>query len=146
MSIDPATRSAIEAVLVQYAIAIDSRDWDLLRSCFTDDCTADYGAIGSWSTPEELVEWMRETHEPCGHTLHRMTNVHVKMGDDGGMRARSYVHALVLFADNRSGTSASGFYDDELVESGGEWRIARRSFTSVLLQSVPDGAVFTLDG
>ena len=31
---------------MRYATGIDRRDWALLRSCFTDDCVADYGDIG----------------------------------------------------------------------------------------------------
>jgi 3-phenylpropionate/cinnamic acid dioxygenase small subunit len=136
-------RMAVADVLVRYATGIDGRDWDLLRSCFTDDVEADYGVIGVWHGADEITRWMRETHEPCGHTLHRITNVAVDGGGDEAS-ARSYVDALVLFADDRSGTRATGWYDDELVRAGDGWRIARRCFTSVLVQLVPDGTVLDL--
>ncbi len=42
-SIDREVRQDIAEVLVRYATGIDRRDWALLRSCFTDDCEADYG-------------------------------------------------------------------------------------------------------
>ena len=63
------------------------------------------------------------------------------VGDDDADRveARSYVDALVLGADNRSGVRAAGVYDDELVRQDGRWRIARRRFTMVLAQPVGDG-------
>lgn len=38
----------ITAVLVRYATGIDSRDWNLFRTCFTEDCRLDYGPLGSW--------------------------------------------------------------------------------------------------
>ena len=44
----------ISAVLVRYATAIDSRDWELFRSCFTEDCRFDYGVIGIWSNRKPL--------------------------------------------------------------------------------------------
>ena len=50
-----------------------------------------------------------------------------------------------MFADNTSGTRAAGFYDDELVLTDDGWKIARRRFTLVLLQLVPDGTVIDLD-
>ena len=83
---------------------------------------------------------MASTHEPCGYTLHRITNIAVDRSDTADrVLARSYVDALVLGADNRAGVRAAGFYDDELVRTEGEWRIARRRFTMVLAQPVGDG-------
>lgn len=124
-------------VLVRYATGIDRRDWALLRSCFTPDCDADYGDdIGHWHDADELVAWMAAAHEPCGFTLHRITNVAVTpaVGDADRVHARCYVDALVLGADNRDGMRAVGCYDDDLVATGDGWRIARRRYTMVLLQ------------
>lgn len=131
-----AARQDVGEVLIRYATGIDRRDWDLFRSCFTEDCHADYGPIGTWHGRDEITEWMRETHEPCGHTLHRITNPAVTFGADGAT-ARSYVEALILMADNRSGVRAEGFYDDEFVATDTGWRIARRHFTAVTMQSFP---------
>ena len=136
MSIDNTIRQDVAEVLVRYATGIDRRDWALFRTCFTEDCDADYGDIGHWHGVDEITDWMARTHEPCGYTLHRLTNVAVDAGGDDRVHARSYVDALILGSDNRSGVRAAGFYDDELVRTGGEWRIARRRFTSVLVQPV----------
>jgi hypothetical protein len=40
--------------------------------------------------------------------------------------ARSYVDAIVLGPDNRTGVEATGFYDDEFARSD-DWKIAVRS-------------------
>jgi 3-phenylpropionate/cinnamic acid dioxygenase small subunit len=138
-------RQDVDELVVRYATGIDRREWVLFRSCFTDDCQADYGAIGVWHGSDEITEWMRRTHEPCGHTMHRITNQRVVANGDG-VSVRSYVDALVMFADNRSGTRATGYYDDELVDTDDGWKIAVRRFTMVLLQLVPDGTVLSLDG
>ena len=37
----------IHGLLIQYATAIDSRDWALFRACFTENCLLDYGVLGS---------------------------------------------------------------------------------------------------
>lgn len=126
----------VAEVLVRYASGIDQRDWSLFRTCFTDDCEADYGAIGHWRGVDEITDWMARTHAPCGHTLHRITNIAVMPQDDVRARARSYVDAVVLGADNRDGVRAVGFYDDELVRTDGGWRIARRRFTPVHVQAL----------
>jgi 3-phenylpropionate/cinnamic acid dioxygenase small subunit len=143
-AVDREVRQDVAEVLVRYATSIDRRDWVLFRTCFTDDCEADYGGIGMWHNADEMTAWMRETHEPCGHTMHRITNEVVTMrggGDPGGesVAARSYVDAIVLFGDNQSGTRATGFYDDELVATSDGWKIAKRRFTLVMVQLYPEG-------
>ncbi len=130
-------RQDIADVLVRYATGIDRRDWALLRSCFTEDCDADYGVIGAWDSADAITTWMRETHEPCGHTMHRITNVVVAPASDGDAEhatARAYVEAVILDGENRFATRASGYYDDELVRTADSWKIARRRFTTVLIE------------
>ena len=45
-------------LLVRYASGIDRRDWALFRTCWTDDCRADYGDIGTWEGVDALTDWM----------------------------------------------------------------------------------------
>ena len=136
---DRTARDDITAVLIRYATGIDRRDWQLFRTCFTDDCDADYGDIGAWHGVDEITKWMTDTHEPLGHTLHRITNVTVDLIDGDRARARCYVDALVLSRDGRGGAHAVGWYDDELVRSAAGWRITRRRFTTVRVEAVGPG-------
>ena len=136
--VDREIRQDVADLLVRYASGIDRRDWTLFRSCFTDDCEADYGGIGVWHGADEITTWMRETHEPCGHTMHRITNPAVTTSKNG-VAARSYVDAIVMFGDNQTGTRATGYYDDELVATDDGWKIASRRFTMVMLQLYPEG-------
>ena len=53
--IDREVRQDVAELLVRYATGIDRRDWPLLRSCFTDDCEADYGDIGRWHDAESIT-------------------------------------------------------------------------------------------
>ena len=58
------------------------------------------------------------------------------MASGDGVAARSYVDAIVMMPDNERGTRAVGYYDDALVRTDDGWKIARRRFTMVLVQSV----------
>jgi len=130
----------VSAVLVRYASGIDRRDWDLFRSCFTPDCTIDYGEIGAWNGVDEITAFMVAVHEDCGYTLHRISNVAVERLPDGA-QASSYVDAVIMGPDNRNGVRAIGFYDDRLVYSHrGGWQIAKRNFTTVHVATVGDSA------
>jgi hypothetical protein len=122
-------RSAFTDVLVRYATGIDTRDWVLLRSCFTDDCDADYGDIGCWHGGDEVTAWMARTHDPLGPTLHRLSNI--ALSEEGGqVSARTYVQAIIVLPD-RSAVHAYGFYDDDFVVVGDGPRICRRRYTHV---------------
>ena len=131
-TVDDDVRRDITDVVVRYATGIDTRDWTLFRSCYTDDCEADYGDIGVWHGGDAITQWMKESHEPCGHTMHRISNVtFAERGDD--VAVRSYVDAIVMGSDNKSGTNAVGLYDDLFRRVEGEWKIASRRFTTVAI-------------
>ena len=101
-------------MLVRYATGIDRRDWALFRTCFTEDCHADYGDLGVWDGVDAITAFMERSHASMGHTLHRITNQAVTRSGTG-VSARSYVDAVLMAADNRSGVNAISYYEDELV-------------------------------
>ncbi len=125
---------SINAVLIAYATAIDTRDWALFRSCFTADCKADYGDFGSWTDVTGLTDYMREAHSRLGPTLHRISNIRMS-GVQGGATAHCYVDAL-LCQMNEAGPVHRGIgsYEDFLVRTGDGWRIARRNFKLITVE------------
>jgi 3-phenylpropionate/cinnamic acid dioxygenase small subunit len=129
-ALDRGTRDGVTDLLVRYATAIDCRDWALLRTCFTEDCDADYGAIGRWRGADEITAWMASTHDPLGPTMHRITNVTLAQ-EPGLVRTRCYVHGVVVLPDRSAAVHAFGWYDDEVVATPVGWRVARRRFTPV---------------
>ncbi|HEX4434378.1 MAG TPA: nuclear transport factor 2 family protein [Acidimicrobiales bacterium] len=134
------SKQDIADVLVRYATGIDRRDWDLFRSCFTADCQADYGDIGTWESAGAITDFMVNAHADMGHTLHRISNVAVDVDPaDGNDRAvaRCYVDGILMASDGQSGFNPFGFYDDELVRGDDGWRIARRTFTMVHFRTLP---------
>jgi uncharacterized protein (TIGR02246 family) len=128
-------RADVTDVLVRYATGIDRRDWDLFRTCFTDDCTADYGEIGVFTDLDSFTERWALVHSHCGPTAHRVTNCDIEIGESG-VTARCYVDAVVMTPDGRVGNHAVGWFDDELVSTAAGWKIARRRYTMILLHTV----------
>ncbi|HEY9304544.1 MAG TPA: nuclear transport factor 2 family protein [Mycobacterium sp.] len=128
-------RQDIADVLTRYATGIDRRDWPLFRTVFTDDCELDYGEIGSWKGVDAVTDFMDKTHALAGHTLHRLTNQVITVDGDSA-QARTYVDALIMMDDNKSGVNGIGYYDDELVRGHTGWQIARRRFTAVRVATV----------
>jgi len=124
--------AAIADVVVRYATAIDRRDWDLFRTCFTADCGSDYGPIGGWNDLDGLTQFMIDAHAGMGHTMHRMTNIVTTVEGDSAT-GRTYVHVVLQLDRNNPGTvyETFGFYDDAFVRAADGWRISQRNFTTV---------------
>jgi 3-phenylpropionate/cinnamic acid dioxygenase small subunit len=128
---DHAAKQDIAEVLVRYATGIDRRDWALFRTCFTDDLRADYGdSGGTFDSSDAITDFMTTSHAEMGHTMHKLSNLAITVEGDTAT-ARTYVDAILMAPDGRSGLNPIGFYDDELVRTADGWRIARRRFTMV---------------
>jgi 3-phenylpropionate/cinnamic acid dioxygenase small subunit len=121
-------RERIRDVLIRYATGIDTRDWSLFRTCFTDDVHADYGDIGTWSDADSVTEYMATTHAGMADTKHMMSNFVIDVDGDVAS-ALSYVHVvLVLTQEPLSWVDAVGSYVDELARTDDGWRIRDRRY------------------
>jgi 3-phenylpropionate/cinnamic acid dioxygenase small subunit len=133
--VDPATRQQLFDLVVRYATGIDQRDWELFRTCWTDDAVCDYGEVGRWDSGEAITAFMVKIHESCGHTAHRMSN-YVVRPDGDGYAARTYVDAIVMRGDNHTGFQMLGYYDDAYRLTDDGWRISRRDFTPTVTMQI----------
>jgi hypothetical protein len=116
----------IREIIDRYAVGIDVRDWELVRSCFVPGCHADYGRAGSWTAREPFVAWLDEIHRDVGPTMHRITNHQIHV-DEGTATATSYFDALLQVEHGEHDLlHVVGTYDDELVRTDDGWRITSR--------------------
>jgi len=123
-------RDEIVALLVRYARAIDTKDWKLLRSCFTDEATTDYGDIGSWRGAGDLVRFMEDAHAGMGPTQHLLSNFQIELDGDHAS-SLTYVHAVTVLASHPDDwIDTIGTYEDGLRRGGDGWRIAHRTFST----------------
>lgn len=114
LTVDPALRFEVLDLVTRYATAIDTRDWALFRSTFTDDADVDY-AFARWTDADSFTKFMQQAHDPAGKSMHRMSNTVITGLDP--LTARTYGDAIVLEADNVKGTEANAWYDDAFVRS-----------------------------
>ena len=133
-STDRELQQDVAELLVRYATGVDRRDWELFRSCFTDDCRADYGDIGAWEDADSFTTWMDRAHLRAGPSLHRVTNQTVTRSGDGAT-ARCYLDAVVMTADGQFAVRTVGYCDDELVHTDEGWKITRRRYTRLLFRT-----------
>src|SRR6478736_460054 len=83
-----ADKAQITEVLVRYATGIDSKNWPLFRTCWTDEVDLDYGEVGTFTDPDALTELFAQIHDPMGPTYHRLSNFAIAV-DEGGDTATS---------------------------------------------------------
>jgi SnoaL-like domain len=115
----------IIALINRYATALDTADWTLLRSCWSDDVDVDYGTGQTWSSADTLNAFMQQFHTGLT-TMHMNTNFVVSDAGDSRAVGRTYFSALLLRSDGSLLLRAVGAYDDCFVKLGSEWKIAKR--------------------
>jgi hypothetical protein len=120
----------VAQTLYRFAQGIDTRDWKLLESVFTNPFEYDYTSHRPGSagviTSADWVDQRRRRFATMTATQHSMTNPRVEIVGDIA-HCRMYVEAWHL-ADI-GGTSAwctiGGEYHDDLIYHHGQWLIAK---------------------
>lgn len=122
------TSAQLTTVLFNYARAIDTKDWALFRTLFTDDCEMTAPA-GTTYGADALTEHMRILHEKLDGSLHRLSNVQLDASDNRAT-ARSYLDALLVRTGAADGDTlrVTGTYIDQMTRVRSIWRIHRRTF------------------
>ncbi len=112
----------IAALLYTYARAVDTKDWQLYRSVFTDDAHIDYSSAGAIvGGRDEVVEWFAANFGVIAWSMHYITNIesHVT-GDTATVRAMFYNPMQLPGMAEQS--SCGGYYHHELVRTPDGWR------------------------
>ncbi len=123
-------RLEIDDLLVRYATAIDSRDWDLLDTVFAADACLDYRSAGGIrGTYPEVRTWLSEVLPVFTWTQHLVVNRVVEIDTVGASATcRSIFHnpnGLVVDGEPWVFT-VGGRYHDRLARAPAGWHITRR--------------------
>lgn len=123
-------RAAISDVLHSYARGLDTRDWALYRSVFTDEIEMHYGEFEGTISADEWVERWRPVFEGYDATQHISSNHTFDIrGDEATcvsyMRARHVVHT----DDGDQQQTVGGYYTNELVRTPEGWKLRKVTLT-----------------
>ena len=125
-----ADRLAIDDLLDAYAWALDTKDWDTLRTLFTPDAVVDYTEEGGVrGTLEDAIAWFQKMLVAFTASQHFVTNRRVKIdGDTASVHAYIYSPLGVPTGENQlTLVMAGGFYEDELRRTPDGWRFTSRT-------------------
>lgn len=122
-------RTEVDDLLICYATAVDTKDWDLYETCFTEDAFIDYESAGGIKGKlPEVRAWLEKTLVMFPMTQHVVCNRVVKLDGDSGTARSVFYNPMglpqgdnghILFFDG-------GYYNDKLVRTADGWRISER--------------------
>ena len=112
----------ITALLTRYATAVDTNDWVLYRSVFTDNAQIDYSSAGAIAgTRDQVADWLAQAFEAIPMTMHYVTNIDMNIdGDTASVRAMFYNPMQMPGSSELS--SCGGYYHHQLVRTPEGWR------------------------
>jgi hypothetical protein len=121
-----------------YALAVDTRRWDLFDRVFAADAQADFGGPARWEDLASLKRDFAAIHEPFAATQHVTTN-HQVVGAGERANCMSYVRGCFIREVPEGGNmfESGGWYDDAFVKTFAGWRIQSRTCRTVWTQGNP---------
>jgi hypothetical protein len=137
-----ADRLALQALVTDYAYAIDERDFDALDAIFTADAQIDYRAMGGIAGAyPEIKAWLKTALAAFPAYMHLNGNLRFRLHGDRASGTVACFNPMVLpegLAETPGQTMFLGlWYHDDYLRTAEGWRIARRSETKSYAYNVP---------
>ncbi|BBX93375.1 nuclear transport factor 2 family protein [Mycolicibacterium boenickei] len=115
--------SDISALLYRYARAVDSKDWELYRSVFTEDAQIDYSSAGAIvGTRDEVVDWFAANFGVIPWSMHYITNIEILETDGDTATVRAMFYNPMQLPGMAEMSACGGYYHHELVRTPDGWR------------------------
>jgi ketosteroid isomerase-like protein len=117
----------IKALLVDYVVALDTRNWTALEAVFTDDVHVNYGDVEKLDGKANVLKMISSTLGKCGPTQHLLGNYRIEVRGDNATSA-CYLRAMHAGKgdDKDKVWDLWAEYVDELVRTAAGWRISQR--------------------
>jgi hypothetical protein len=127
--VDPAVELAVCRTLYDFAAGIDTRDWGLYRSAFTDEIDLDYSSYRAESLgPIRADDWVargRVLFTGLDATQHCLFNPRVTLsGDTADIFVYVQAEHFLTNARGDNWFTLGGYYQDRLTLVDGSWRIS----------------------
>ncbi|KIA60896.1 hypothetical protein FG87_34090 [Nocardia vulneris] len=122
-------RLAIQELVVAYATAVDSRNFDALDDVFVEEAYIDLTVFGGIAGKlADMKEWLTQSMAPISASQHLMGNPEIHLDGDRATGRIMCYNALVLpVAQGDPAVTLLGmWYLDEYVRTPGGWRIVKR--------------------
>lgn len=130
-------RAEINDVQLRYASGTDSHDWELFRSCFTEEVEVDFSdGFGQPVVRMKADDWVQGTAprmESFKATQHMITNLVITFDGDDQATCVAYVRASHHLPNSTgdSDQTVYGYYTNRFERTSSGWRIAKVKLTAL---------------
>ena len=138
---------AIKKLKARYQRAVDTKDWDLMRSLFAADATSEYSdGKYSFTGPEAIVKFLSDgLGDPEIQSMHHAHTPEIELTSDTTATGTWYLEDFVLsarasdWAPNGTVLHGTGIYHDEYVKVADEWLIQKTGYERIFEDIQPRG-------
>ncbi len=128
----------ITALLNRYARAVDTKDWDLYRSVFTEDAHIDYSSAGAVAgSREHVADWLAQGFAAIVMSMHYITNIESEINGDAA-QVRAMFYNPMQLPGMAELSYCGGYYHHDLVRTGDGWRSHNLREENVWFVNAPD--------
>src|ERR1700722_2500798 len=122
-------RLEIQDLFGKYAHAVDTCDWDLYRSLYTEDAIIDYSTFGApVGTVVEIAAYLAGHMANFKSAQHAVMNIMLTIDGDTATGHTICFNPTVREVDGEERVTIAGlWYDDTFVRTAAGWRIKSRS-------------------
>jgi bile-acid 7alpha-dehydratase len=123
---------AIKRLKYRYFRCLDSKLWDELAECFTEDATTSYsGGKYGFQGRDAIIKFLREGLCQTRISMHHGHHPEIDITGDSTATGVWALEDCVIDTEFNLGIRGAAFYRDEYVKENGEWKIRSTGYTRV---------------
>jgi hypothetical protein len=131
----------IKRLKYRYARLLDTKDWEGLAECFTEDATSSYsGGQLSFDGRDGIIGFLKDalaSHSVL--TTHLMAQPEIELTGPSTAKGTWALRDIVILIDPAPGLTIRGasFYEDEYRKVGGRWLFSHTGYRRVWEEMLP---------
>jgi bile-acid 7alpha-dehydratase len=123
---------AIKRLKYRYFRCLDSKLWDELAQCFTEDATTSYsGGKYAFQGRNAIMNFLSEGLGPTMISMHHGHHPEIEITGKTMAKGIWALHDYVIVTQSNVSLRGASFYHDEYVKVRGQWKIQHTGYDRV---------------